>query len=430
MKRLYTIISVILFLFLGLSCQDKKEFDGLRPDIRLHEEIDEYYKLLTQAEEGWIAYLFPAIGGGYTFKMNFDNSNRVKMYASITSEYASQAKESSYRIKATQVLSLYFDTYSYIHELSDPDPVISGGQAGKGRYADFEFSIVSSSIDTVRLIGNLNQSELLLVRANASQGDDYVKRVMQYKQEVLARFTAFKHYYNVLTIAGQEFMFTVNEEMSTVSFRGMGTIDTLQHITEFAVSDQGVLLREPLQYGDKTIQEISQIELNIAAGTGSLLLEGERGTLRNQADVPTRNREEALQMYNLPYQYSSFHGFYYGGEKDFLNLVDLPGYAGLVFYPRRYIDGTDVLYIFYDGGANYIGPAFRGVEVREDAILYFGDFVGYDFTTNRILAVVANALYAIQDLLLNENGFYVYRTGSTSYDLVSVADSKLWIRFN
>src|SRR5690606_39349928 len=136
------IFSLIMCLLL-ISC--KKEFDGVRPDAKLNKLKDEYAKQLTGSKNGWIGYLYPKGGGSYTFKFNFDDKNRVKSFATIDNIKAGTSDESSYRLAADRVVSLYFDTYSYIHQLSDPDEQKSGGLRGGGLISDFEFSIIETS---------------------------------------------------------------------------------------------------------------------------------------------------------------------------------------------------------------------------------------------------------------------------------------------
>ncbi|MCS4226983.1 DUF4302 domain-containing protein [Sphingobacterium sp. BIGb0165] len=427
MKYIYYYL-VVLIMFIQ-SCQSNKDFDGLRPDERLNKQLATYYDQLASAENGWIAYLFPDAGGGYTFKFYFDRDNRIRMYADYDATTASVAKESSYRLRAAQIPSLYFDTYSYIHMLADPDPQISGGDAGKGRYSDFEFSIVSASADSIRMIGNLNKSELLLVRAKATQGENFIQQVYAFNQQKLADFDRFVYYYNKLTVGDHTFQFTLNRDLKTVSFRGTGAIDSITFFTEYATTANGIRFRAPLNVGGQQFDAMQDFNLNIAAGTGEFTLGTVHAKLNNQASVLTRQPQDATSMYMVKYQYFSATGFFMAGQTDVHKLQDIPGYAGIRFIPLRYVDGTDVFYLFYNNGQYYIGPAFK-TQIDAQGIMRFTNFIGFDGNSSgTITQDIADRITAFTRSALDPQGFYVYRTGRTGYDLVSIKDSRVWLRF-
>lgn len=167
-------ILLYLLLFpLIFSCKKDEITDEQRPDYRLTEALAKYNDLLSGSANGWKGHLFPAAGGGYGFLFNFNGKNRVEMLADIDDLSGVNFFESSYRLKAAALPSLYFDTYSYLHLLADPDPGVNGGQPGWGLYSDFEFSILESTADTIKLKGNLNGSTLVLVKASATEAAAY-----------------------------------------------------------------------------------------------------------------------------------------------------------------------------------------------------------------------------------------------------------------
>lgn len=170
MKKIFLYLLLIPLIF---SCKKDEIADEQRPDYRLTEALAKYNDLLSGSANGWKGHLFPAAGGGYGFLFNFNGKNRVEMLADIDDLSGSNFFESSYRLKATTLPSIYFDTYSYLHLLADPDPGVNGGQPGWGLYSDFEFSILESSADTIKLKGNLNGSTLILVKASAAEAAAY-----------------------------------------------------------------------------------------------------------------------------------------------------------------------------------------------------------------------------------------------------------------
>src|ERR1044072_3323098 len=135
---LYIIFAISLFA----SCRrdDDNLFDK-SPDERLNETLTKYQTALTASTTGWNANLVTGDGGSYRFYFSFDDKNRVQMYSDWDTSTSSNVRESSYRLKALQQPSLIFDTYSYIHILSDPDGSVNGGTYGQGLKSDFEFAI-------------------------------------------------------------------------------------------------------------------------------------------------------------------------------------------------------------------------------------------------------------------------------------------------
>lgn len=155
---LYNRLYIILLAFLFAACsKDKTEsLFGEKPEERLEEAMKEYKATLTGSAYGWKTGVYPAAGGGYAFYFKFGANDRVTMYSDVTPDAASQGLESTYRLKAVQRPSLLFDTYSYLHLLSDPDPNVYGGATGQGYAIDFEYSIDAVSADTIKLTGIAN----------------------------------------------------------------------------------------------------------------------------------------------------------------------------------------------------------------------------------------------------------------------------------
>jgi hypothetical protein len=159
---------------LAVSCREDEDYILGRPDVRSEALLAQYKEQLVSSPHGWNAYLYPGLGGGFSFMMEFTEEGRVTMMSDINRDCASVPFESSYRMQAVQRPSLFFDTYSYIHILADPDPDTLGGVIGQGYFSDFEFSFVSGNEDTLHLKGNFNGSELLLIKATAEQKTKYL----------------------------------------------------------------------------------------------------------------------------------------------------------------------------------------------------------------------------------------------------------------
>lgn len=418
-----TMIYLLLWALVLGACSKKEDFDGIRVDERLSEHLVEYEAQLIGAENGWLGYLYPQAGGAYTFRFVFSDDNRVSMQASMNAQYASNAWESSYRLRATQVPSLYFDTYSYIHVLADPDPLVGGGPAGQGQWSDFEFAILSVTPDTIRLKGNHNGSDLVLIRASETQGEEYVSEAYAYNQQI-NQFVHMPYYYNRLSIDGREYAFTVNAGRNTVNFYSDNE-GFMGFTTTYATLDNGILLRSPFVDGDLVISELNDFNIDTQSGIATVRVGGIEATITNESDPIVIDPSSARRMYIASYSYTSGLGFTVGGHADADRLSEIPGYLGMQYIPRRYVDGYDAFMFYFNHGAGAYTAALN-THIETDGRFTFS-YVGWAgmWPGGEYDVAIQNTL----DQLFDPQGYYVYWTGASSYDLVSVSDSKRWIRF-
>lgn len=271
MKRLI----LILFLFpVILSCK-KTEFEGERPDERLSKTLSEYNDVLSGAKYGWKAHLFPSGGRGFGFLFEFDGKNRVTMMADIMQESGTKTMESSYRLRATILPSLYFDTYSYIHLLADPNPEVNQGTPGWGLYSDFEFSILKVSQDTIRLKGNLLGSDLTLVRATQEEQTAYKAGNLNALKKQVGDFFKDKRFNYLETQKGAQLstLIDLNSKTLSLSFDSSGTIITKKR--GFALSGLNeLILSTPFIHEDlnfnKIVVDLKSKQLYIPNGSRKL----------------------------------------------------------------------------------------------------------------------------------------------------------------
>jgi len=418
---------LLLYSLLALTivaCKKSNEPDQ-RPDERLSAGLAAYQTQLTGAQNGWIGYLFPEGGGGYTFKFKFDNKNRVITYADLNATTSTTAKESSYRLKAVQLPTLYFDTYTYLHTIADPDPNISGGTAGLGNSSDFEFSIVSSSPDTIKMKGNLHGSTMMLIRAKADQGDDYISKAFANNTNV-GKIANFPYYYNKLTIAGKEYNITINTDQHTVSFY-YNSNGFKRFTTEYATAATGIVFREPFVDGAINISEFHDFVINSATATVTMVAGTTAASTANVATPLAIDLDAPTRMYVAKYDFTSDLGFTINGVQNAQNVTGIPGYLGLQYSPG-YGSGYDALIFYYVVGTTQrsYGPAFL-TQLTADGKFIFNSYAG-NFGTSPGTAGAA-IITNVRNQLLNTGGYYAFQTGKNSYDIVSVTDSKIWMRF-
>lgn len=419
------IILLYGLLILGLAACKKEDRPEKTTDERLSEALTEYQTQLAGAENGWIAYLYPEGGGGYTFKFKFDDKNRVTMYSDMDEEKATTSQESSYRLRATQLPSLYFDTYNYLHLLSDPDPNVAGGSEGFGFKSDFEFSFLTSSPDTIRLKGNLNKSDLILIRAKADEGDDYIEKA--YANNVtIGNVAKFQYYYNKINSGGKDYNITINTNQHTVSFY-YDDGGFKRYTTEYAVAATGIVLRNPFINGNTNISEFHDFTVNIAAGTAELYSGTTKLSLVNEATPLTFDKGAPTKMYTTDYDFTSDNGFTMSGVSDAQGVNTLPGFVGMQFVANAYSNPLDAMFFYFNGGADRIGPVFNTKLDESGKMIFLRSPYGLQGTRspgNAGILVVNNFFNQFTE----PGGYYAFETGVNCYDLVSVTDSRNWIR--
>lgn len=418
------ILRVTLWMLLLFTSCKKELQDYESPDRRLTELLNSYEEALVNSPDGWIGYLYPKGGGSYTFKFYFDPANRVRMYADFREDYAAAFKESSYRFKVEAVISLYFDTYSYIHELSDPNPAVIQGVVGQGLVSDFEFSVLALSGDTMSLRGNHNESELILVRAQPEQGESYVQTVYA-MNEYIRQLDAIPWYFKQLEFAGQTFMLSLNNEIKTFSlyYTSQGQFQSFS--TQFIVTDQGIRLREAFTFGGESLSELTDFIFDLTAQTATVRINNSTTALLTTVrDAPIIDPQAAIDFFVNTYIYRSSSGFTINGVTDYYSLREVPSFTSLSYEPRYYIDNYDVLLLNF--GVNFYGGVFQS-HAGNNGIIVFDNLLGFTGVTPG--GVHTNKVVNSAALWVDPQGYYVVKTGNNAYDLVQVANPNIWIRF-
>jgi hypothetical protein len=246
------------------SCK-KGEIDpapGQRPEERTEARLKEYEAALTGSPNGWIGYLYPQGGGGYSFFMKFADNNRVTMLADINEASRQDSVESSYRLKAVLAPSLLFDTYNYMHLLADPSPEVNGGAAGWGYYSDFEFSFDEITGDTIRLHGNQLGSKLVLIKASAAQETAYNNKELNTLVTDILNYTGANPNLYLQLDGSTRVQTSINKntKMFTLNWLQDNTIST--SASAFAFTLTGITLQEPVEYNGKKIYDLTWDKAN------------------------------------------------------------------------------------------------------------------------------------------------------------------------
>lgn len=424
----------LLFIFFTFSilAACKKEDDnvfGNSPDARLNDTLQKYQAILTGAEHGWKGLIFPdgmphAI---FAFYFKFNDSNRVQMYADYDSTSAVTMKESSYRLKALQQPSLLFDTYSYIHLLSDPDAAVNGGVYGEGLYSDFEFSMDGVSGDTIKLTGRFHGSKAMIVKATAEEEAAYNNKT---SNRLIDNIDKYLTYFKKLTTAGINYDIAFSIVTRSARFSWIDA-DGKEHveITGFYYTPDGVAFYPAV---NGTITAFNNITWSPSTTTLSFIVNGTAGTIKETAKPIIVDKTAAKTWYNLAADQASYWvtitGFHVDGVDDYYGIQQLPNYYFLVYYPK-YSTSGGVLYdllgfVTNDGtgaGLEY-GPAFSAPTFTTDGRIifpYLGDLGTYPDDPTAI----GNTITKITE----SNGYYLVQTGTNAFDMVSAKDGRAWI---
>ena len=436
MKKLLIAICIIAVAISSCKKDNKSVFDK-SPDERLKEKLDAYQVQLSGAQDGWKGLLVTDSGRGSThsFYFKFNNENRVVMLSDFDSLSAVTLKESSYRLKALQQLSLLFDTYSYLHVLADPDGTVNGGPVGAGLFSDFEFYFDAATSDTIKLVGRFNGSKMTLVRATKAEADAYNSGQLAAGLNINKILTYFKR----LTIGTQLYdvkIDPVNKQFVFSWLDGSGNLQTFT--TGYYFIAGGVVFTSPLVNGSQTITGFSNIVWNQASETLNLTADGVASTitgivvpLKVDTGAPRRWWNYALNNRNSwgDFFWFSEKGFHVNGVDDAFGIRSLTSgtsiYLFLIYYPE------------FDPGNDAFGPLFINAAGTAFQLPFGATAPVPNFTTDgRVIfqylgdyGPYPNTGPAGQSriLLYNTSGYYFVQTGATTYDMVSASNGKSWI---
>lgn len=264
----YSFIYILAFAAFFAGCTKKTDnlFDKT-PDERLSAALTNYQNALTSGP-GWKLFVYPKglesqdiHVGGLTYYIKFTNTNRVSMVSDFSTDIAATPKESGYRLKALQRPSLIFDTYTYMHIPADPDPEVSfspTGTGGNGWGTDFNFAFTDVAIkDTIRLTGNFNHSEAVLIKATQDEMDAAFARGRL--RDIMFFSYAYTDNYSFLYLKATPSLnvaagFDFDNVIITFSYLDGGAL--VNKSVPFSFTTKGIYLQFPVTIGNYTFQEI------------------------------------------------------------------------------------------------------------------------------------------------------------------------------
>lgn len=420
------------FLITGMfAC--KKETDPVfdtSPDQRINDTLSRYQQVLTGAPFGWKAYVYPAgvPGSVFGFYFSFSDANRVQMFSDFDAASTGTMRESSWRLKALQQPCLLFDTYSYLHVLSDPDASHNGGQYGQGLGSDFEFAINGAAGDTVWLTGRMHRSRAILVKATQQDKDAYLHHRINRSIDSIG---AILTYFHKLTIGDRRYDISINQYLHRVEFTWISNGAVKQASTGYVYTPGGITLMPAFNDSSITISSFDQVKWNNGAitfttgGKTAAITETVK-PLAIDAGAPRRWYQYALK--NESY-WATYYGFHVNGKDDACNITSLPSYAFLTYYPQIDGPGTSLDLLGFvvkreTGNVISYGPGYDAPTFTQDGRIIFNDNGLYG-----ALPADRTAINKTRALMADPMGFYLVQTSPLTYDMVSARDGKSWINW-
>lgn len=422
----------LFFIITGMfAC--KKETDPVfdkSPDERINDTLARYQQVLTTAPYGWKAFVYPAgvPGSVFGFYFSFSEANRVQMFSDFEPASTETMRESSWRLKALQQPCLLFDTYSYLHVLSDPDASQNGGQFGQGLGSDFEFAINGAVGDTVWLTGRLHKSKAILVKATQQDRDGYLQhKINRSIDSIGAMFT----YFHRLTAGSSRYDISINRHLHRVNFTWVSNGKVKQASTGYVYTPGGITLMPAFTDSTITISSFDQVKWENGAIT--FTVNGKAAAITESvtpvaidAAAPRRWYQRALQ--NESY-WATYYGFHVNGKDDAFGITGLPDYAFLTYYPQIDGPGTTLDLLGFaiaqeSGNVISYGPGYGPPTYTQDGRIIFNDKGLYGS-----LPADRTALNKTRSLMADPMGFYLVQTSTLTYDMVSARDGKSWINW-
>jgi hypothetical protein len=434
MKKNILYILVVLVGFSSCSKDDDPAFEK-SPDERINEVLAKYQAALLAAPDGWKATIVPANGATYHYYFRFNNSNRVFMQADFDTTSASVLGQSSYRLKALQQPSLIFDTYSYLHLLSDPDGAVNGGDYGGGLYYDFEFAIDTVTADSIKLTGRFHGSKLTLLKA--TQQDRAAWENKSWAKALALQYVGkFQTYFIRLATGGEKFDINVDplgRRITLYTYSGTGSRQTFT--TSFKYSSSGVEFSTPFNTGSQVITGFTNMNWDSAANKLSVEVNGIPSSITAATapivvdlSAPGRWRQSAISQSTY---WISVTGFTKSRKLDALNIFGIPNYYYMMYFPRFGTSGT----ITYDfGGIAYVnnnalsayGPALRPPVITADGRMTFSLLGTYGTAPSSGSVTIMNNVAAEYT---ETQGYYFIQTSPATYDMVCAKDARTWIKW-
>jgi hypothetical protein len=430
MKKI-TLLGILIVSMLTACQKDNDPGPGERPEDRVNQALTEYKATLVSAQHGWKAVLHPDGGAGYSFHFIFSENDRVTMLSDINATTIAEPFQSSFRLKALQRPSLIFDTYSYLHILSDPDATKSGGDWGQGKYSDFEFLFDSVTPETITLTGSLKGSKLILTKATREEAENYIKRIGE-QANAFRNIDKLTTYFKRFTVGTSTFDISADTERRLITFSYYEGDTRRSFETSYYFTQEGLTLIDPFVSGPLTVTTLTGLQHIASTNRINFQINGASASVQ-ESIRPARIDVEAARQFTRISENDyllSGSGFTVNGVIDAFKLRTIPNFYFLIYWPKfGNSNGTvyDLLgIVLYNRTENRpeIGYGPIGApRLTADGRVVFTHLGSLGEVPEQFVPIIT----ATREQWTEPQGFYVIPTGRDSYDLVSAKDARAWI---
>ncbi|MDR2057325.1 MAG: DUF4302 domain-containing protein [Dysgonamonadaceae bacterium] len=262
MRKIINIIFACILLVSLNSClfQEENIFSESAAK-RMNDALDNDFKLLTSAPNGWVLDYFPTVEQeGYTFLMYFDESGYARIAAKnrwFNNRYTQDT--CLFRIIADNGPVLTFDTYNKVlHFFSNPEDLPqtdasndpANDEGGRGLEGDYEFIIMEPETDNILLKGK-KRGVFMPMRRLAENQDwtDYFKLLDEMNV--------------ALFVNGPQLQLTCNDSLFTLTGGASHIFKLVPNDGDpiadgvdvpFIVTDYGIRFVKPFEINDLSVQ--------------------------------------------------------------------------------------------------------------------------------------------------------------------------------
>ena len=192
----------------------------------------------------------------------------------------------------------------------------------------------------------------------------------------------------------------------------------------FYVDGTTIVFLSPLTIGSTKVTDIKAVTFDAATTTFSGTINGSAFQLKEAITPLKYDMTWAATFYNSPPNgayWTASAGFTIDGVPDAYKVRTIPAFGFLLFYPK-YNPAYSRLGFIVDNAYGAYGPA-PVASFPADGTIKFTNFGSFGTAPANILPIVTSTTNKLYDA----GGFYVIKTGVTSYDLVSFTDARAWI---
>lgn len=435
---------VYIFLLAAFvsSCSKKNDRAFTEtPEERVNKVLNQYQTQLESGVNGWKALLTNDAGASYSFFFKFDNKNRVVMYSDFKSDFAGTAKESSYRLKALQQVSLLFDTYTYIHVLADPDPEVAGGTVGSGYNVDFEFYFDNATTDTINLVGRKHSNTLRLIRATKAEADAFAAGGMKNAMSLGDNYGKILQYWKTFLLGTTTYQITMDTAGRSITMFYKNGSTVRRATSKYYYTATGLTLLTPITGVGTTITGFSNISWNATNQTFSMRVNNTTVTL---GGVNAPAAIEAGIANTWRYTAGSTGTYWYNYQGIRINGVDNAYRTDTLTFNDSTGTYTNY-YLFYQPGTlsattDGFAPVFMN-QAQTGVYLKYGTYPEVKYETDGRMTLTENSLFEdyaypttgaadlMRKWMYNTSGLYLVRIDDSTYDMVSAADPTSWMRW-